>query len=260
MPRDDLRRFVTPTLRDPAAILAFEGWNDAGEAASGAARYVAEGVRGVPLAEVDPEEFFDFTVRRPEVSLGEGDLRHVSWPTFDLRYGSAGPERDLVVGVGPEPHFRWRRYVALLRGLLEETGVRRVALVGSFLADVLYSRPVRVMGFASDPELVTRLAIEPSGYEGPTGIVGVLASELREAGLEVVSLWVGLPHYINAAPNPRGSLALLHKLTQYLGFRVDEAPLAQSAAEFENRVNDMVAADPALTEYVRDLKRREFAQ
>ena len=214
----------------------------------------------MPLATIDPEEFFDFTVRRPEVRIGEGAVREIEWPRFELRYANAGPGHDLVLGIGPEPHFRWRRYLDELVGLLHETGVRRVALLGSFLADVLYSRPARVVGFASDPKLLERLAVEPSGYEGPTGIVGVLGSELARAGFEVASLWVGLPHYINAAPNPRGALALLQKLTEYLDFRVDAAPLAREAAEFENRVSEMVAADPALTEYVKVLKRREFAQ
>ncbi len=257
---DALRRIVTPSLDDPVTILAFDGWNDAGDAATGAVRYVAEATHSVPLAEIDPEEFFDFTVRRPEVRIGEGALRHIEWPSFELRYANAGPGRDLVLGVGPEPHFRWRRYVDELTALLADTGVRRVALLGAFLADVLYSRPARVVGFASEPGLLERLAVEPSGYEGPTGIVGVLASELAKAGFEVASLWVGLPHYINAAPNPRGSLALVQKLTEYLDFRVDDAPLAKQAAEFENRVSEMVASDPALTEYVKVLKRREFAQ
>jgi predicted ATP-grasp superfamily ATP-dependent carboligase len=117
-----------------------------------------------------------------------------------------------------------------------------------------------VVGFASEPGLLEKLAVESSGYEGPTGIVGVLASELAAAGFEVASLWVGLPHYINASPNPRGALALVQKLTEYLDFRVDDAPLAREAADFENRVSEMVAGDPALSEYVKDLKRREFAQ
>jgi proteasome assembly chaperone (PAC2) family protein len=257
---DPLRRIVTPSLDEPLTILAFEGWNDAGEAASSAVRYVADATQSVPLAEIDPEEFFDFTVRRPEVRIGKGAVRLIEWPSFELRYASAGPGRELVLGVGPEPHFRWRRYVGHLLRLLQDTGVRRVALLGAFLADVLYSRPARVVGFASEPGLLEKLAVEPSGYEGPTGIVGVLASELAAAGFEVASLWVGLPHYINASPNPRGALALVQKLTEYLDFRVDDAPLAREAADFENRVSEMVAGDPALSEYVKDLKRREFAQ
>ena len=117
-----VRRFVAPSLREPAAILAFEGWNDAGESASSALRYLAEATQAVPLAEIDPEEFFDFTVKRPNVRVGEGSLRQIDWPTFALRYASAGPDRDLVLGVGPEPHFHWRRYIAHLVELLEEMG------------------------------------------------------------------------------------------------------------------------------------------
>ncbi len=255
-----LRFHVRPELREPAALLAFDGWNDAGESATTAAQYVADAIQSVVAAEIEGEEYFDFTVRRPLVRLDEGSVRRIEWPGFELRYGSHGPDHELVVGIGPEPHFRWRRFTDDLVKALRELGVQRVALLGAYLADVLYSLPVGVAGFASDPELMHRLAIEPSGYEGPTGIVGVLGSELRDAGFEVVSLWAGLPHYINASPNPRGALALLHKAAEYLELRLDELPLQREAAEFENRISELVASDPALSEYVKELKRREFAQ
>jgi len=138
--------------------------------------------------------------------------------------------------------------------------VRRVVLLGAFLADVLYSRPVRVSGFGSKDALPAELAIQPTGYEGPTGIVGVLGSRLVEAGFETVSLWAGLPHYIGVSPNPRGTLALVQKTCQLLDLPVDQQPLERSAAEFEARVAQLVASDPALSEYVRELKKREFAQ
>jgi predicted ATP-grasp superfamily ATP-dependent carboligase len=165
-----------------------------------------------------------------------------------------------VIGVGAEPHLRWRTFCDQVMRLIEDLGIRRVVLLGAYLADVLYSRPVRVTGFASEPGMMERFSIDPTGYEGPTGIVGVLASRVREAGLEMVSLWAGLPHYIAATPNARGVLALVQKLTQVLDFRVDEGPLQRAAAEFEGRIAEIVASDPALAEYVKDLKRREFAQ
>lgn len=257
---NSLRLQVRPELQDPALILAFEGWNDAGEAATHAVRYIGESLRMVPLAEIDPEEFYDFTVNRPTVRLDEGSVRRIEWPRFEFQFGSLASGCELVVGVGGEPHLRWRTFCDQVMRLVEDLGVRRVVLLGAFLADVLYSRPVRVTGFASEPELMERFSIEPTGYEGPTGIVGVLASRMRDAGLETVSLWAGLPHYIAATPNARGVLALVHGVTQVLGFRVDEGPLERSAAEFEGRISELVASDPALAEYVRDLKRREFAQ
>ncbi len=257
---EGLRLFVRPALRDPALVLAFDGWNDAGESATTATRYLAEAIGGVPLAEIDPEEFFDFTVRRPQLVLEQGMLRRIHWPVTEFRYGTFGADRELVTGLGPEPHLRWRRFCDHVLDLVRITGVRKVALLGAYMAEVLYSRPVRVTGFASDPERMTQLGVEPSGYEGATGIIGVLGERLREEKVDVVSLWAGLPHYVSATPNPRGALALIQKLSEYLEIRVDQGPLTRAAAEFEQRISAQIAADPALSEYVRELKRREFAQ
>ena len=187
-PQDALRWFDRPSLDRPIVVAAFEGWNDAGDSASAAAAYLAERWLLDGIAEIDPEEFFDFTVRRPLVSLGAGAVRHIEWPVFEFRYGSPAPDRDLIVGFGPEPHFRWRRYTDHVVRLLLDVGVQRVALVGAYLADVLYSRPVRVVGFASEPALAERLAVEPSGYEGPTGIVGVLEHHAGSLGRKILQL------------------------------------------------------------------------
>lgn len=257
---DSVRLDVTPTLHEPDAVLAFTGWNDAGDAASSAVRYLQDATQSVRLGILDPEEYFDFTVRRPEVSLGPGAVRTVSWPNYEFRYGSAGMTGDLITGIGPEPHLRWRAYCDQFANLLRDVGARKVVLLGAFLADVLYSLPVQVTGFAADETVMKDLALKSSNYEGPTGIVGVLATHLRDAGFEVASFWAGLPHYINATPNPRGALALLQKVTRYLEFRVDDGPLSKAAAEYEQRVSSLVASDPALAEYVKELKRREFAQ
>jgi hypothetical protein len=257
---DPLRMYVRPELNAPSLILAFEGWNDAGQAATRAVRYLGESLQTVSLARIDPEEFYDFTVHRPLVRLDEGSVRRIEWPSFEFEFGSLASGCEVVTGIGAEPHLRWRGFCDQVMRLVEDLGISRVVLLGAFLADVLYSRPVRVTGFASEPALMEQFSIDPTGYEGPTGIVGVLASRLQEAGLEVVSLWAGLPHYIAATPNSRGVLALVHKATQVLDFRVDEGPLQRAAAEFEGRIAELVASDPALAEYVKDLKRREFAQ
>ena len=258
--RDALRMHVMPGLREPALLLAFEGWNDAGEAASGVARFVEQAVGAVPLAEIDGEEFFDFTVCRPRVQLGARGAREVEWPGLRFRFGTLGDDRELVIGVGAEPHLHWRAFNDLVVRLVRQLGVRRAVLLGAYLADVLYSRPVAITGFASAPELLERIAVAPSRYEGPTGIVGVLGERLQREGCEVLSLWAGLPHYISATPNPRGALALLQPLARHLDLKLDEEPLRRSAAEFEEKVNTLVAEDPELAEYVRQLKRREFAQ
>lgn len=241
-------------------VLAFEGWNDAGEAASSAARYINESICSVPLAEIDGEEFLDFTVQRPTVRTDPVTGRIIEWPSLQFQYGSLDSSRELVVGVGVEPHLRWRRFTRVIAELVENLGIRQVVLLGAYVADVVYSLPVGVSGSSTRPELLDELNVNPSPYQGPTGIVGVLAEHLSRAGIEVTSLWAGLPNYINVSPNPRGALALVQKLTSHLSIKIDEEPLRREAASYEQRISELVSADPELTEYVRELKRREFAQ
>ncbi len=251
---------VEPVLREPALVLAFAGWNDAGDAATSALRYVESAVGCVPLAEIDPDEFFDFTVRRPEVARGESGERSIVWPVTRFRYGSMDADREIVTGVGLEPHLHWRSYCDCVVALARRLDVGRVVLLGGYQADVVYSQPVHVTGFASEEEKLKNLGVETSDYQGATGIVGVLGSRFEEEGVQVVSLWVGLPHYINASPNPRGALALVQKLTACLEFSVDEEPLRARAAAFEERISKLVSSDSELSEYVKQLKKREFSQ
>jgi proteasome assembly chaperone (PAC2) family protein len=251
---------VQPELREPALVIAFDGWNDAGEAATLALDFVNQAIHSVPLADIDPDEFFDFTVRRPTVTPASESLRRIDWPRSEFRYGSVDCSREIIIGIGAEPHLRWRRYCDAVVDLALDMGVERVILLGAYLADVVYSQPVALTGFASSPGVLTELGVASSHYQGPTGIVGVLADRLQSEGLLVVSFWAGLPHYIEASPNPRGALALVQKLTECLDFRIDIEPLREDAAEFEQRISKVVAADSELTEYVKRLKRREFAQ
>ena len=257
---EQLSFHARPTLRNPDLILALEGWNDAGEAATFAIRYIIQQTAAVSFAEIDPETYYDFTVRRPEAIVESGVLRQLEWPRNEFFYGPADAESDVVLGVGIEPHLRWLSYSDQILNLVEKLGIARVVLLGAYLADVLYSRPVAVSGVVSSPALLSKAGVEPTHYRGPTGMIGVLGNRLRERGLEVVSFWAGLPHYINIAPNPRGSLALTEKLGEFCGLRVDSVPLRRAAAECEERIATMVAEDPELAEYVRALKRREFAQ
>jgi hypothetical protein len=258
--RDALTFFVEPVLENATLVAAFEGWNDAGEAATGAARYVEQAIHAVPLAEIDGEEFLDFTVRRPSVRAGANGERTIDWPVTRVTYGACDGARELVVAIGYEPHLRWRAYCDTFGALVRRLRVKRVVLLGAYVADVVYSRPVDVSGFASEQNRLEAIGVAPSRYEGPTGIVGVLGELLRAEGVAVLSLWAGLPHYISASPNPRGSLALVQKLASDLPLAIDEAPLRSEAAAFEQKISALVSGDPELTEYVRLLKKREFAQ
>jgi len=255
---DALALDIVPDLSAPTLVLAFDGWNDAGESATGAVRFLNDAIQSAPLGEIDPETFYDFTVRRPEVHMDGEGARHLEWPAYRFRYGTIG-DAAIVTGCGGEPHLRWKTFAAEVREVVRSVGIRRVVLLGAFLADVLYSLPVEVTGFG-DPTRLAELGVLPTGYEGPTGMVGVLAAELPGAGVEVASLWAGLPHYVALSPNPRGMLALLHKLSGYLDLPLDHSPLERDAAEYEEQVSKSIAGDPVLAEYVRELKKRDFAQ
>jgi len=256
---DALSFTAKPALRQPVLILAFGGWNDAGSSATSAVRYVAEQLDAKPLATIDPDEFYDFTVHRPHVQLVDGLHRQVSWTSNEFHF-TANPvlAHDLIFGWGPEPHLKWKTFCATVLRLARECGVEMLVTLGGYLAEVLYSRPVPITGFASDPALMQRLEVTSTRYEGPTGIVGVLGDVCRREAVPHVSLWAALPHYIAALPNPRGALALLWRLAEAAKLPVDLTPLQTAAAEFEQSVDEAVEKDPKLSAYIRELKKREM--
>jgi predicted ATP-grasp superfamily ATP-dependent carboligase len=190
--------------------------------------------------------------------LRDGLYREVTWPANEFFYSRAAtPQRNLVIGVGIEPHLRWKTYAATILDLVQQSGVNLVITLGALLADVAYSRPVRVAGFSNDPVLAAQLQFTPSRYEGPTGIVGVLNDACRRAGLASVSFWANVPHYISAAPNPKAALALIGRLESFLQFTLDTTELRVSAVDFDKRVAQAVAENPNMASYVRQLEERE---
>jgi predicted ATP-grasp superfamily ATP-dependent carboligase len=241
-----------PAVDRPTLLAAFSGWSDAGSAATNAVQYVAAQVGAQKFATIDGEEFFDFTVQRPLVRLDDQQLRHLQWPSYEF---SAG--RNIIFLVGPEPHLRWRTFCGLVERVVDEVGVERVALLGAFLAEVLYTDPVPLTGFASDPALLDRLKVSSTSYQGPTGVVGALADALRRKGLPLFSLWAAIPHYIAAAPNPRGALALLLKLREWMELSIDTAPLEAAAATFQAQLLEAVEGNAELSNYIRALKKGE---
>jgi proteasome assembly chaperone (PAC2) family protein len=250
-----------PALRRPVLILAFGGWSDAGDSATTSVRYLTDQLMATKFAGIDPEDFYDFSILRPQVRLVDGLQREIHWPTYDFHHGSGiGIERDFVFGVGAEPHLRWRGFSETILRVVRECKIELVVTLGAYLDEVLYTRPVPLTGFASDPRLMNELELLPSRYQGPTGIVGVLGDVCRRNGIPHMSLWATLPHYLSASPNPRGALALVLRLTQWLGMRVDTGPLERAAAEFQNKVNEVVNNDANLSGFIRELKKREFEQ
>lgn len=250
-----------PSLRSPVLLLSFAGWSDAGASATTAVRYLAEQLMAKKFASIDPEEFYDFYRQRPIVSLNDSKIREIHWPSYDFYRGSGmGVEKDFVLGIGAEPHLKWRTFTETMLRFTRECRIEMVVTLGAYLDEVLYTRPVPLTGFSTDPKLMEALGLGPSRYQGPTGIVGVLADACRQAGIVHVSLWASLPHYLSVSPNPRGTLALLLRLNQWLGLRVDTGPLEKAAADFQGKINDAVNADPKLAAFVRELKKREFEQ
>ena len=257
---EPLRWHVRPQLRDPLLVLSFEGWNDAGESATTAARYLAEQIGAAPLAEIDPELFFDFSVRRPTVTIEDGVVTDFAWPLSRFSYAATDEAHEVVIGIAIEPHLRWRLFADQILALVDQLQVRRTVMLGAYLADVLYSRPVGITAVASDAALLERHGLEATRYEGPTGVIGMLGHLLRERGVEMLALWAGLPHYIHVAPNARGALALLQRAEPILDVKLDLDPLRAAARDCEQNMSKIVSGDAELAEYVRELKRREFAQ
>ena len=250
-----------PALQRPVMVAAFEGWNDAADAASGALAWLRGRWQAKRMASIDPEEFFDFQVSRPQVSLVEGVTRQITWPANDVF--SAHLEevgRDVVLLSGVEPNLRWKAFFHTVLGVARETGCEMVVTLGALLADVPHTRPIRLTGTAADPELIERLGLSHSRYEGPTGIVGVLHDACRGAGFPSVSLWAPVPHYVASPPNPKATRALIERLAELIGVPVGVGDLVEAAAAWENRVNELVASDPDVSAYVRQLEERDDDQ
>ncbi len=246
-----------PDLRRPVLIAAFRGWNDGGQGATLGGGYLARQWGAESFAEIDPENFYDFQAVRPHVSLEEGLTRKLEWPanTF-LHAPIPDADRDAVILLGVEPNLRWKTYSGLVLELTQELGVELVVTLGSLLADVPHTRPAPVSAAASDPSLVEELGVEPSRYEGPTGIVGVLLDACRQEGLPSVSLWAAVPHYVSLAPSPRAALALLRRLGEVVGAEIDLDELEQAAEEYAEQVTEAVASDAETASYVEELERR----
>jgi len=246
-----------PRLRRPVLLAAFRGWNDGGQGASLGGGYLAKLWDASRFAEIDSEGFFDFQATRPHVSLVEGLTRRIDWPDNAFFHAEMpDADRDIVILLGIEPNLRWRAFSRLVVGLAQDLGVELVVTLGSLLADVPHTRPAPVTAAASDEALVQEMGLEPSRYEGPTGIVGVMLDACREAGIPSVSLWAAVPHYVSLAPSPRAALALCRRFGELVGVDVDVSELEQAAREYSEQVSEAVSADAETAAYVEELERR----
>jgi len=247
-----------PTLTDPILVAAFEGWNDAGDAASGAIEHLELVWDAQPLVEIGADDYYDFQVNRPVVSLVDGVTRRITWPTTRFSWcRPPGADFDLVLVRGIEPNMRWRAFCSELLGIIGELNVKSVVTLGALLSDTPHTRPTQVSGTAYDAESAARYGLESSRYEGPTGIVGVLQDACVGVGIPAISFWAGVPHYVSQPPNPKATLALLHSVEEVLDVPVPLAEMPQQADEWQKLVDEMAAEDDEVSEYIRNLEERD---
>ncbi len=251
---DPIRWLNKPQISRPQALIAFEGWSDACDAASGGATYLLGQFDSEPFAILDPEEFLDFQANRPTVEIDDGGTRALKWPTTRIYGLTLEGERDLVVVLGPEPNVRWKTFARMLAHIFSSVGVERVVTLGAFVGQVPHTMPVPIVGVATDPALVSKHDLLGSRYEGPTGIISAVLEACREEGIETVSLWAATPHYLAANANPKAMAALLEKAGEVLGVRFDTSELDRVAAEFMARVDAATKSSADLTAMVRKLE------
>jgi proteasome assembly chaperone (PAC2) family protein len=249
-----------PELRKPTFIVAFRGWSDAGEAATVAVRHLVESWDAKPLARIDAEEFFDFTVNRPQIRITEEGQRDLRWPRNRFFYHRREDEEsDIVLFIGTEPHLKWRTFCEVIRGLYNHYGGERLLTLGALVAATTHRRPPPITGFSTESELGRRLeglTIRRSSYQGPTGIIGALHDAWRRNEQEAASLWVGLPPYLGTAINPRGALALLQQLDKLFAFAPDLTKLEDASREFEKQVDDALVENEEMAGYLAELEKR----
>lgn len=256
-PLPHLRLHDRAGVTDPVLIVAFGGWNDAGDAATTAVDYMADQWNGRMFADIDPEVFYDFTSTRPEVRLELDGTRRIEWPGNEFIAASAPPDgAGVILLSGIEPQLRWRTFCDHVIGVAHATDARMVITMGALIAEVPHSRPVSIFGTAYDDATVNELGVLPSRYEGPTGITGVLHAACRDAGVRSAALWAAVPTYVPSAPSPKAALALVERATRLLDVEIDTAELRLATEAYEHQVSELVAEDSETTDYVAQLEYR----
>lgn len=246
---------IPSELRRPILISAFAGWNDAAEAATLAVDFLRRKLNAKVIAEIDPEEFYDFTSIRPQVILEDSMSRKIRWPRTSISVAHLEyTDRDLIFVKGPEPQLKWKRFASTLFELAEDFEVEMIVSLGALLADYPHTRPVRVAVTSNNSDLVEQHGLIPSSYEGPTGIIGVLTAWFEKGGIPGASLWANIPHYITQTPSPKGARALVEKLLELLAFRVDTLELDLATAEYDRQIASIIDNDDEAKAYIAQLE------
>src|SRR6478609_8529974 len=243
-----------PELNNPVVIAAFEGWNDAGEAATAAVDHLVDIWDAEAIAALDPEDYYDFQVNRPRVVLDDGK-RRIHWRTTRILVATnAGLGRDVVLIQGIEPSFRWRAFTIELMEFAQQVGASTVFTLGALMADVAHTRPIPVTATSDDDDVIHRFDLEPSRYEGPHGIVGELADAASQSGLQSISCWAAVPHYAGHSPSPKATLALVSRLEDLLDGPIEHGELDEDSHAWERGINELAASDTEVAEYVESLE------
>lgn len=250
---EHVRWLAQPTLQRPTVIAAFTGWNDAADAASNSVRHLVEAWQAKPLAEIDPEEFTDFATVRPHVRLTAEQRRTIVWPTVGV-WSASTPGGDVILLLGPEPALRWRLFTEQIVAIAQRFDASMMLTLGALLADVPHSRPVQLIGTATEQDIIDRFDLQRSRYEGPTGIVGVVQDACTRADLPSASLWAAVPAYASQVPSPKASLALVERACEILGSPAPITRLQTEARDYDARVSAFVNDDSDLVGYVARLE------
>jgi len=251
---EHVRWLAEPNLNRPVLVAAFTGWNDAGDSASIALRTMIEAWGAEALAEIDPEAFTDFATVRPQVRLDEFQHRSIVWPAVGV-WSVSLPGTDVILVLGPEPALRWRLFCDQIEGIAEAFGATMAISLGALLADVPHSRPVPLIGTATDDALIERFELRRSEYEGPTGIVGVLYDALHHTGMSTASLWAAVPGYASQIPSPKAAMALVERACSMIGTPAPLSQLAADVAAYDAQVASMIGDDDDMLEYLSRLER-----
>ncbi|HET7534703.1 MAG TPA: PAC2 family protein [Nocardioidaceae bacterium] len=244
-----------PDLESPVLIAAFEGWNDAADAASAVVDHLLKVWDARVVAAIDPEDFYDFQMNRPVVGTNDAGMRKITWPSTQLSIARPpGATRDVILLRGIEPNMRWRQFCAELLAAAEELGTEMVVTLGALLADTPHTRPIPVSGTATEPELADRLKLEQSNYEGPTGIVGVFQDACVQLDIPAVSFWAAVPHYVAQPPCPKATMALIGQIEELLEISIPLDDLPEEARAWERGVDELAEEDEEIADYVRALE------
>jgi len=238
-------------------VAAFDGWNDAGEAASGAVAQIRTTGSYEPVHSVDPELYFDYQYTRPLASTDDDGSRRLTWPDATLYRPTeppeSGPELWLLTGV--EPARAWKAFVAEFIDIALRDDITGFVALGAMMSDVPHTRPIAVTATTENAALREEYALSGGTYEGPVGILSVLQDAAEQNGIPTASLWASVPHYVaSQSPSPKATLALLERLELLTRADVPRGSLPTQAAAWEASVDAAAAEDEEMREYIRLLE------